>query len=157
MSPPESADLPQVLRSEKLQNESFPNFSNFASNLLRIFPDFSRTFRASVRGRRRSKKKSPKSPPFFNAKFPGKHEKIFTKFFWRAGKETSPPDLLGNQGGERMSRNQPHGPEQLWRDPPKNGSSKSLVFKEFFWGGNTLGTHPFQSPSLSGIRLYFVK
>ena len=33
------------------------------------------------------KKIHQKSPPFFNAKFPGKHEKkIFTKFFWRAGK-----------------------------------------------------------------------
>ena len=27
-----------------------------------------------------------KSPPLFNAKFPGEHEKKFTKCFWRAGK-----------------------------------------------------------------------
>ena len=32
--------------------------------------------------------------------------------------------------------------EQLGRDPSKNGSSKSLVLKGFFWGGNTLGLLP---------------
>ena len=81
------------VRSEKLQNESFPNFSNFRPEFCPEFcsefsPNFSRTFRASFRGRRRPDKIHQKSPPFFNVKFPGKHEKkIFTKmFFWRAGR-----------------------------------------------------------------------
>ena len=79
------------VRSEKLQIESFPNFSNFRPEFCPEFcsefsPNFSRTFCASFRGRRRPGKIHQKSPPFFNAKFPGKHEKIFTKFFWRAGK-----------------------------------------------------------------------
>ena len=54
--------------------------------LLRNFPEFSRIFRASFRGKRRPEKIHQKSPPFFNAKFPGKHEKICTNIFWRAGK-----------------------------------------------------------------------
>ena len=84
------------LRSEKLQNKSFPNFWNFRPGFCSEFcsefsPNFSRTFRASFRGRRRPEKIHQKSPPFFNAKFPGKHEKkLFTKFFWRAGKVTFP-------------------------------------------------------------------
>ena len=66
------------LRSEKLQNKSFPNFSNFRPEFCPEFcsefsPNFSRTFRASFRGR--PEKIHQKSPPFFNAKFPGKHEK----------------------------------------------------------------------------------
>ena len=67
-------------RSGKLQNESFPNFSIFRPEFCPEFcsefsPNFSRTFRASFRGRRRPEKIHQKSPPFFNAKFPGKHEK----------------------------------------------------------------------------------
>ena len=87
-------EIPEV-RSEKLQNESFPNFSNVRPEFCpefcsEFFPNFSRTFRASFRGRRRTEKIHQKSPPFFNAKFLGKHEKIFTKFFWRAGKGRNP-------------------------------------------------------------------
>ena len=72
------------VRSEKLQNESFPNFSNFRPESCPEFrsefsPNFSRTFRASFRGRRRPEKIYQKSPPFFNAKFPGKHEKNIHK------------------------------------------------------------------------------
>ena len=68
------------VRSGKLQNESFPNFSNFRPEFCPEFcsefsPNFSRTFRASFRGRRRPEKIHQKSPPFFNAKFPGKNEK----------------------------------------------------------------------------------
>ena len=75
----------QNVRSEKLQNESFPNFSNFRPEFCPEFcsefsPNFSRTFRASVRGRRRPDKNSQKkSPPFFNTKFPGRHEKNIHK------------------------------------------------------------------------------
>ena len=77
----------------KVAERSFPNFSNFRSEFCPEFcsefsPNFSKTFRASFRGRRRPEKMHQKSPPFFNAKFPGKHKKIFTKFFWRAGKVT---------------------------------------------------------------------
>ena len=54
------------------------------SRIFRIFlpnfaPKFSRIFRASFRGRRRPEKIHQKSPPFFNAKFPGKHEKNIHK------------------------------------------------------------------------------
>ena len=67
---------PFQIRSRKLQNESFPNFSNFRPEFCPEFsPNFSRIFRASFRGRRRPEKIHQKSPPFFNAKFPGKHEK----------------------------------------------------------------------------------
>ena len=71
---------PQSLRSGRLQNESFPNF--FRIFVPNFAPNFSRIFLASFRGRRRPEKIHQKSPPFFNAKFPGKHEKIFTKCFW---------------------------------------------------------------------------
>ena len=47
--------------------------------------------------------------------------------------------------------------EQLGKDPSKIGSSKSLVLKRFSQGGNTLGLVPSSRPSLSGIRLYFVR
>ena len=72
--------------SEKLQNESSPNFSNFRPEFCPEFcsefsPNFSRSFRASFRGKRRPEKIHQKSPPFFNAKFPGKHEKNIRKMF----------------------------------------------------------------------------
>ena len=74
----------EYIRSGKLQNESFPNFSNFRLEFPPEFcsefsPNFSRTFRASFRGRQRPEKIHQKSPPFFNAKFPGKHEKNIHK------------------------------------------------------------------------------
>ena len=77
-------NISQLIRSEKLQNESFPNFWNFRPGFCPEFcsefsPNFSRTFRASFRGRRRPEKIHQKSPPFFNAKSPGKHEKIIHK------------------------------------------------------------------------------
>ena len=77
-------ESPLFLRSEKLQNESSPNFSNFRPEFCPEFcsefsPNFSRTFRASFRGRRRPEKIHQKSPPFFNAKFPGEHEKNIHK------------------------------------------------------------------------------
>ena len=54
-----------------------PNFApNFAPNFPRIF---SRIFRASFRGKQRPEKIHQKSPPFFNAKFPGAHEKNIHK------------------------------------------------------------------------------
>ena len=71
-------------RSGKLQNESSPNFSIFCPEFCPEFcsefsPNFSWTFRALFRGRRRPEKIHQKSPPFFNAKFPGKHEKNIHK------------------------------------------------------------------------------
>ena len=44
--------------------------------------------------------------------------------------------------------------QQLRRDPSNNGSSKFLVLKRFS-GEGTLWTHPGQSLSHVGIRLYF--
>ena len=72
------------VRSEKLQNESSPNFSNFRPGVCPEFcsefsPIFSWIFRALFRGKRRPEKIHQKSPPFFNAKFPGKHEENIHK------------------------------------------------------------------------------
>ena len=82
------------LPSEKLQNESSPNFSNLCPKFCPGFcsefsPNFSRIVRALFRGKRRSEKIHQKSPAFFNAKFPGKLEEKSTKVFWRAGKVTN--------------------------------------------------------------------
>ena len=76
----------QLLRPEKSQNESSPNFSNlcpgFCPEFLSEFsPNFLRSFRASFRGKRRPEKIHQKSPPFFNAKFPGKYVKNIHKMF----------------------------------------------------------------------------
>ena len=76
--------ITKIIRSEKLQNESFPNFSIFRPEFCPEFcsefsPKISRSFRASFRGRRRPEKIHQKSPPFFNVKFPGKHEKNIHK------------------------------------------------------------------------------
>ena len=91
-------------RSEKLQNESFPNFSIFRPEFCPEFcsefsPNFLRSFRASFCGRWRPEKIHQKSPPFFNAKSPGKfEEKIHKMFlesgqsniFWRCGNHPHP-------------------------------------------------------------------
>ena len=45
--------------------------------------------------------------------------------------------------------------EQLGRDPSKNGKSKSLVLKGFFWGGNTLGLVPSCRPHSLGYACTF--
>ena len=79
-----------LLRSEKLQNESFPNFSIFRPEFCPEFcsefsPNFLRSFRASFCGRRRPEKIHQKSPPFFNAKFPGKFEEKIHKMFLESG------------------------------------------------------------------------
>ena len=59
-----SSAISNFLRSEKLQNESFPNFSNFRPEFCPEFsPNLSRTFRASFRGRRRPEKIHQKSLP----------------------------------------------------------------------------------------------
>ena len=76
--------MARLVRSRKLQNESFPNFLNFRPGFCPEFcsefsPNFLRSFRASFRGRQRPEKIHQKSPPFFNAKFPGKHEKNIHK------------------------------------------------------------------------------
>ena len=64
----------------KVAERKCPEFFEFSSRilpriLLRIFPNFLRIFCASFRGKRRPERIHQKSPPFFNAKFPGKHEK----------------------------------------------------------------------------------
>ena len=73
-------------RSEKLQNKSSPNFSNFRPEFCPGFcsefsPKFSRIYRASFGGKRRPEKIHQKSPPFFNKKFRGKYEKNIHKIF----------------------------------------------------------------------------
>ena len=78
--------MSHYLRSEKLHNESSPNFSNFCPGFCPEFcskfsPNFSRMFHASFRWKRRPEKILQKSPPLFNAKFPGKYEKNIHKMF----------------------------------------------------------------------------
>ena len=69
-----------MVRSGKLQNESFPNFSNFRPRiLLRIFPEFFEDFSCFVSWETETRKNSPKIPAIFQSKFPGKHEKNIHK------------------------------------------------------------------------------
>ena len=82
----------ESIRSGKLQNQSFPNFSNFRPEFCPEFcsefsPNFLRTFRASFRGRERDQKKFTKNPRLFSMQSSQANtKKLFTKFFWRAGK-----------------------------------------------------------------------
>ena len=83
-----------LIRSEKLQNESFPNFSNFYPEFCPEFcsefsPNILRSFRASFRGRRWPEKIHQKSLPFFNAKFPGKFEEKIHKNFLESGQSNT--------------------------------------------------------------------
>ena len=76
----------RLVRSQKLQNECSPNFSNFRPEflpriLLRIFPEFFEDFSRFVSWETETRKIHQKIPPFFNAKFPGKHEKNIHKMF----------------------------------------------------------------------------
>ena len=86
-----SSSFSYLLRSEKLQNESSPNFSIFSPGFCPEFcsefsPNFSRIFRASFRGKRRPEKftRNPRHLSMQNSQ--ANTRKIFTKFFWRAGK-----------------------------------------------------------------------
>ena len=77
---------PVFFRSGKLQSESSSNFSNFCPEFCPEFlsefsPNFLKSFRASFCGKRKPEKIHQKSLPFFNAKFPGKHEKNIHKMF----------------------------------------------------------------------------
>ena len=110
-----------MIRSEKLQNESSPNFSNFGPEFcLEFSPNFPRIFRASFRLKRRPQKIHSKSPPFFNAKFAGKHEqKTFTKFFWRGGKVKNSAEPLGfcRKVLQKISHSKKSVEEKLCRTP----------------------------------------
>ena len=81
-------------RPGKLQNETFPNFSNFRPEFCPEFcsefsPNCLRTFRALFRGRQRPEKINQKSPPFFNVKFPGKNEKNIHKILLESRRSNS--------------------------------------------------------------------
>ena len=78
-------------RSEKLQNESFPNFSNSRPEFCpefcsEISPNFSSTFRASFCGRRRPENFTKNPCHFSMQNSQANTKKMFTKFFWRAGR-----------------------------------------------------------------------
>ena len=84
----------QRVKSEKVQNEKSPNFSNFrpefcSEKCSKLSPKFSRIFRALFAGKWRPQKIHLKSPPFFNAKSPGKLQEKIHKLFWRAGNVTT--------------------------------------------------------------------
>ena len=71
---------PLFVRSEKLQNESSPSFSNLPPEFSSEFsPKFSRIFRVLF-PRNWRPQLHQKSPPFFNAKSPGKHEQKYSQF-----------------------------------------------------------------------------
>ena len=60
--------LPFYVRSEELQNESFPISFEF---LARIVPQFLEEFSCFISGNTETRKNSPKTSPVINAKFPG--------------------------------------------------------------------------------------
>ena len=89
VTPKETKNTPKYWGAHDLQNESFPNFSIFRPEFCPEFcsefsPNFL-SFRASFCGRRRPEKIHQKSPPFFNAKFPGKFEEKIHKMFLESG------------------------------------------------------------------------
>ena len=70
----------ELLRSEKLQNESFPNFSNSRPEFCPEFcsefsPNFSRTFSCFVSWETETRKNSPKIPAIFQRKIPRQTQK----------------------------------------------------------------------------------
>ena len=88
--------LLDFFRSQKLQNETSPNFSNFRAEFCPEFcsefcPNFSRSSRASFRGKQRPEKNHQKSPQFFNANFPGKFEEKIHKSFLESGQSNTFP------------------------------------------------------------------
>ena len=87
-----------LVLGQKVAERKFPEFFDISSRilpriLLRFSPNFSRTFRASFRGGRRPEKFHQKSLPFFNAKFPGKHEKNIHKILLES-RQSNPFDLI---------------------------------------------------------------
>ena len=97
----------------KVAERKFPEFFEFSSRilpriLLRISPNFSRIFRASFRGRRRPEKIHPKSPPFFNAKFPGKHEKNIHKILLESRQSNVFATKVISQSSAMDKRTTPH-------------------------------------------------
>ena len=133
-------------RSGKSQNESFPNFSNFRPEFCpefcsEFFPKFSRTFRASFRGRRTPDKIHQKSPPFFNAKFQGKHEKNIHKILLES-RQSNISFLLG-RGGSPRHREGWGGGGVYWKSrqggcPGRGAGRVSAVNWRILWGGGGL-------------------
>ena len=82
--PPPPLRIPNSVRSVESCRTKIPRIfrifvPNFAPNFAPNPRIFLRTFRASFRGRRKPEKIHPKSPPFFNANFPGKHKENIHK------------------------------------------------------------------------------
>ena len=83
-------DVAYIFSGQKSCRTKVPEFFDFSSRILprissEFFPNFSRIFRASLRGKRRPEKIHQKSPPLFNAKFPGKFEEKIRKMFLESG------------------------------------------------------------------------
>ena len=75
-----------IFRSETIADRKFPEFLEISSRiLLRIFEDFS----CFVSWETETRTIHEKSPPFFNAKFPGKHEKNIHKLFLESGQSNN--------------------------------------------------------------------
>ena len=108
----------KIIRSEKLQNERSPNYSNFCPGFCPEFcsefsPNFTRIFRASFRRKRRPEKNRQKSPAFFNAKFPGKNiHKMFLE---------SPAAKGGRQKeiGKKVAKTVKKGDKKVTKRGPK--------------------------------------
>ena len=76
----------EQLRSEKLQNESSPNFSSFCPELC---PEFFEEFSCFVLWETETRKIHQKSPPVFNGKSLGKFEEIIHKSFLESGQSNN--------------------------------------------------------------------
>ena len=82
------------VRSDKLQNESSPNFSKFCPEFSPEFcsefsPNFFEDFSCFVSWETETRKNSPKSPAIFQCKIPRQTRKNYSQYlFWRAGKVT---------------------------------------------------------------------
>ena len=97
-----------TVRSEKLQNESSPNFSNFRPG---FSPEFSSEFSPKVlrifvlcfpgNG---DHENSPKITAIFQCQIPSQIRKKYSQFFWRGGKVTYRPETPG-----RINRGLPAG------------------------------------------------
>ena len=126
---PENA-LSQNVRSEKLQNKSFPNFQifipNSVPNLLR-FSQNSFSFCASFHGRRRPEKNHQKSPPFINAKLPRKFEEKIHKILGRAGQLTKCRENEAGTAKTRLFLMRDDSHKMALRETPSLASRQCLV------------------------------
>ena len=125
------------LRSEKLQNESSPNFSNFRPEFCPEFcsefsPNFLRSFRASFRGKLRPEKIHQQSPPFSMQNSQANTEKKTHKIFLESGQSNffrlkfGNPPFTFSQSKTKLCRGDCVEGPQCFGEPCKGGVSQRL-------------------------------